>query len=218
MTLPKSDPKTLGKFGRYWFYGLIACLPLRFVLDWFDNSTTLIPSHDDALLACFAAAILAGLASAGVAIWQSTGMAIWRRGAIAIALAALGALCALLLLIPLMNIVLVRIDFPPDRTRTYQGLLRISRAYQTHGKSRSWNIQTMPIWSNMDITKEDYDFMLAHRRPGDSTNDPDEISSKGYFCARVAFQEAGDGDALRVMHAGSGKLPRGTVILCPSTQ
>jgi hypothetical protein len=106
-------------------------------------------------------------------------------------------------------------DFPPDQTRTSSALLLISRAYQTHGKSRSWNIQTTPIWSNLDITEDDYDFMLAHRRVGDDPRDPDEISSRGYFCARVTIQQSAN--ALRIMHAGSHKLPKGSVIICPSS-
>jgi hypothetical protein len=107
-----------------------------------------------------------------------------------------------------------RIDFPPSNTRTYENeLLLISRAYATHGKGRSWNIQTMPIWSNINITESDYNFMRAHRAPYDHGTNPDEITSNGYFCAKVTIQKAGE--AIRVMHAGRWKLPAGTVIRCP---
>jgi hypothetical protein len=71
----------------------------------------------------------------------------------------------------------------------------------------------MPIWSNLEITRADYEFMLANRRPGDKGKNPDEISSKGYFCARVTLEQAGD--ALRVLHAGNRTLPQGTVMVCP---
>jgi len=39
------------------------------------------------------------------------------------------------------------------------------------------------------------------------------VPRKGYFCARVMIEQAGD--SLRIMHAGSGTLPEGSVILCP---
>ena len=211
---PKTD-QTFGKFGLYWFCGLAGLAALNFVFDRSINTTTLFPFHEDILSASFPTAGLAGLASGGVAIWQSPQLAIWRRTGLAIAFAAMGALAIFGLYIGMMDMLLGVIDFPPDKTRTYTGLVRISRAYQSKGRNPNWNIQTMPIWSNMNITKEDYDFMLAHRRPGGSANDPDEISSKGYFCARVTLQEAGDGEALRVMNAGRRKLPQGTVIVCP---
>jgi hypothetical protein len=105
------------------------------------------------------------------------------------------------------------LDFPPEHTRSFPALLKISRAYQTHGKGRSWNIQTTPIWTNLDITETDYDFIASHRRPGDAGRDPDEISSRGYFCAKVTLQRAGE--AMRIMHAGTRKLPTGTVVVCP---
>jgi hypothetical protein len=65
----------------------------------------------------------------------------------------------------------------------------------------------------MEVTESDYQFMLSHRRPGDTLHNPDEISSKGHFCAKVTLQESDR--ALRVLHAGSRKLPPGTVIFCP---
>lgn len=55
--------------------------------------------------------------------------------------------------------------------------------------------------------------MLAHRSPEDHGRNPDEISSHGFFCARVTLQQSGD--ALRVLNAGSQKLPAGTVVVCP---
>ena len=80
------------------------------------------------------------------------------------------------------------------------------------GRGRSWNIQTTPIWSNLDITQADYEFMRTHRRPGDLSTDPDEIPSKGYFCAKVTLQQADE--ALRVLNAGTYKLPLGTIGIC----
>jgi hypothetical protein len=55
--------------------------------------------------------------------------------------------------------------------------------------------------------------MLAHRLPDDDASEPDRIASNGHFCAWVMIEQAGD--ALRIMHAGSGTLPEGSVIRCP---
>jgi hypothetical protein len=56
--------------------------------------------------------------------------------------------------------------------------------------------------------------MRTHRRAGDNKGDPDKISSNGYFCAHVTIQQSGN--ALRVLHAGSHNLPKGSVVICPS--
>ena len=66
----------------------------------------------------------------------------------------------------------------------------------------------MPIWSNIDITQSDYNFMLGHRSPDDNGRDEDEIRSNGYFCAKATLQQPGE--ALRVLHAGTYKLPQGS--------
>lgn len=55
--------------------------------------------------------------------------------------------------------------------------------------------------------------MRSNRRPGDNGRKPDEISSRGYFCADVTIEQSDK--ALRILHAGSQTLPEGTVILCP---
>jgi hypothetical protein len=55
--------------------------------------------------------------------------------------------------------------------------------------------------------------MRNHRPPHDDGKRFDEISSQGYFCARVTVEQSDA--ALRILHAGSQKLPQGTVILCP---
>ena len=105
------------------------------------------------------------------------------------------------------------VDFPKGKSHTHQALFLISRAYQTHGKGSSQYIQTMPIWSNLEIAREDFTFMRSHRSPDDDGNNPDEISSRGYFCAKVTIEQSDN--ALRILHSGSQKLPQGTVILCP---
>jgi len=104
------------------------------------------------------------------------------------------------------------LDFPSGKSHTRQVLFVISRAYQTHGKGSSQYIQTMPIWSNLEITREDFAFMRNHR-PGDDGQNADEISSRGYFCAKVTIEQTDK--ALRILHSGSQKLPQGAVILCP---
>ena len=92
--------------------------------------------------------------------------------------------------------------------------MQISRAYQTHGKGTYWHIQTQPFWTDLNIEKSDYLFMQDHRSPGDPGRDPDEISSRGYFCARLTIEQANH--AVRIMHAGQGMLPLGSILVCPA--
>jgi hypothetical protein len=64
-----------------------------------------------------------------------------------------------------------------------------------------------------EITRDDFVFMRNNRRPGDDGHNPDEISSRGYFCSKLTIEQSDK--ALRILHASSQKLPGGTVILCP---
>jgi hypothetical protein len=125
----------------------------------------------------------------------------------------LGFLPVFFAVVPVANIVQGKIDFPAAETKTFRGKLLISRAYEMHGKGRSWHIQTQPIWTDIEITQGDFGFMQSHRRPDDLYGKPDEIRSDGYFCANVMMQSAGD--ALRVMHAGRSTLPKGSIEVCP---
>src|SRR5215472_3895489 len=196
--VPAAEQSKVQKALVGWLIVLGSILLLSVALGCFDNATELIPGHDNVLQACFAIAGVSGLASCIVGIRKSKGLIVWRRAGIAFGFLLLGFLSAFLASSRIANIAEGVIDFPPGKTRSYDTLLSISRAYQTHGKGRSWNIQTTPIWSNLEITEDDYTFMATHRRVGDNTRDPDEISSHGYFCVRVTMQQAGD--ALRVLH------------------
>lgn len=188
---------------------------LSFPLGWIDDATELTPDHSNFVGLSFAFGGLAAVVAIFV-LWRATlSWPIANRIGFALVCAFLSFLSLSTALIPAAEIVEGWVDFPPSKTVTYKNaLLKISRAYQTHGKGRSWNIQTMPIWSNIDITQDDYDEMLSHRSRDDSGTDPDEIASRGYFCAQITVQRAGN--AVRIMHAGKGRLPRGSVVVCPS--
>jgi len=202
----------LAKLGWVWLGVLVASFVGGWCLEWFDHSTELTPAHDDALEFSFIAAAVVAVVSAALVLWQSEG-SLYRRLVMSFVVAPIFAILGVAtLLIETTTFIEKSDDFSPARTRTFKGVLLIERAYQTHGKSRSWNIQTTPIWSNLDITEADYSYMLAHRAPDDAGHDPDEISSRGYFCANVTLQQADD--ALRVLHAGTYKLPQGTVGIC----
>lgn len=212
-TKPSKDT-SLSRLGKIWFISLLGVLLAAFGIGWFDNTTELSPSHDTADAICFLGGGLAAVVSAGVGVWQSAKMPLYRRVGLTLAFLLLGGMSVFLFLGNSADIIEGIIDFPPDKTQSSQEHLMISRAYQTHGKGRSWNIQTTPLWSNIDITQDDYDFMLSHRRLGDDGGNPDEISSNGYFCAKVTVQISGD--AIRVMNARSHKLPSGSVVICPA--
>jgi hypothetical protein len=182
------------------------------IVGWFRHPTALTPSHDGALQVSFVVAAVVAIISAAVIFWQSEG-SLFRRLLISMVVAPIGAIVGVgILLSEAALLIAQREDFAPATTRTFDGLLLIGRAYQTHGKSRSWNIQTTPIWSNLEVSQADYNFMLAHRALNDTGRDPDEISSDDYFCANVTLQASGT--AIRVLQAGTHKLPKGTVGIC----
>ena len=201
-------------YGWVWLAGPLALLAVYVILGWFDTSTEITPVHDTVLNTSFGLGGLGAVLLLGVAIFGRQKMKAWQRIYLAIALAMLGFLSVFLLSNRVAELVENHTDFPARSTRTYPTFLLINRAYRTQGKGQSWNIQTMPIWSNLDITEYDYSFMLNYRRPGDDGHNPNEISSEGYFCAQVIMQESGS--ALRVLNAGSRKLPNGTVVICPA--
>ena len=191
---------------------LLVLFAAGWIVGRFDHSTEITPSHDDALKVSFIAAVVVAIVSAAIIFWQSEG-SLYRRLVMSVVVAPLFSILGIFILLGEATTLITQSNhFPPATTRTFDGLLLVGRAYQTHGKGRSWNIQTTPIWSNLDVTEADYTFMLAHRAPSDSGRDPDEISSHGYFCAKVTLQQAGA--SLRVMHSGTYKLPLGTVGVC----
>jgi len=209
----RSSRAELSKFGWWWFGSLVGLCILGWAIGWLDHSTELTPDHSDALNVGLIVACIAALVSVFVIFFQSCGPVISRFILSFIAAPLLAALGVFMVAGEAAKIVEVSRDFPSGSSRTFDGILLLSRAYQTHGKGRSWNIQTMPIWSNLDITEADYDFMLKHRRPDDRrADDDDEIASEGYFCAKVKLQSAGS--AIRVLNAGTYKLPSGTVGIC----
>jgi len=205
----------IGKLGIWWLAGCGILFVLCFILGWIDNSTELTPDHSDVIGWDFVFGGLAAVVAAFV-LWRATVMwPVGNRVGFTLACSFLSFLAVSMSLLPAGEIIEGWIDFPASKTVTYENVLvQISRAYQTHGKGRSWNIQTSPIWSNIDISQYDYDQMLHHRSPNDVGNDPDEITSRGYFCAQVTMQKAGE--AIRIMHAGRSALPRGSIVVCPS--
>lgn len=178
----------------------------------FNDATQLTPRDDGLLVPGLVATVVIAALSLAI-FWSQSRGPLYMRLIVTLILAPLTSLLGVFLLSGnVAALVQQRRDFPAAQTRTFDGLLLIQRAYRTDGKGRSWNIQTTPFWSNLDISEHDYAFMLAHRAPTDAGRNTREISSKGYFCARVTLQQAGQ--ALRVLHAGNRKLPEGTVGIC----
>lgn len=195
------------------FFGSLSLIPISMALGWFDTATELVPTHAKVDEACFAIAAACGLLAAGVAIYLTRKLTTIQRIMLPLVIMFEAAIGVFLTTNHAASITEGWLDFPADRIHTRQVLFPISRAYQTHGKGSSQYIQTMPIWSNLEITREDFTFMQNNRRPGDNGHNPDEISSRGYFCAKVTIEQTDR--SLRILHAGSRKLPEGTVTLCP---
>jgi hypothetical protein len=202
----------LTKLGWIWLGALVVSCAGAWIAGAFNTSTELTPAHDDPLDFGLYAACVVAIVSAVLILSQSRGT-LYQKIVMSFVVTPIFAFMGVFLLTSeVAALVESAADFPAGKTRTYEGLLFVKRAYQTHGKGRSWNIQTMPIWSNIDITQADYNFMLGHRSPDDHGTDADEITSNGYFCARVTAQQSGE--AIRVLHAGTYKLPQGSVVVC----
>ena len=215
MPTSTEQKQAVGRAGKVWvlFFGSLALIILSMIFGWFDTTTELYPAHDRVDETCLVLAAVCGVTVCAAAIYLTKGLTVVQRIVLPVVLLFEAGVGIWLIAGHVASIVEGRIDFPSGKTRTYQGLLLISRAYQTHGKSASQYIQTTPIWTNLEITDEDFAFMRAHRRPDDPGKNPDEIKSNGYFCAKVTLEQSQN--AMRILHAGSEKLPRGTVIRCP---
>ena len=196
-----------------WIVSPLLLLLIYGVLGWLDTSTELAPSHDRVLHGCVLAAGSAGLLYGAWSLRRSKGMAAWQRAPLTCFLTITGAMAVFMTGCRVAAIVEAFADFPPAKTKTYPGMLLIGRAYQTYGKGRSWHIEMIPFTSDFYITETDYKFMLAHRKSGKPEQDQDEIAGNG-FCAQVMMQQSGN--AVRVLHAGSQKLPAGTIVICPA--
>jgi hypothetical protein len=201
----------LTKLGWLWAAGVAIAFVLMWLLSGYDDVTELTPDHSDILGYCFDAAGLVALVSALVGFFQSKG-AMRARVALALCFAIEGGLATILLSDRVTSIIENRIDFPAGKTKTFHALLPIGRAYRMDSRTgSSWIIQPI-IWTNIEITQSDYRLMLAHHGWNGQGSEPESVSSDGYFCANVVMQQSGE--ALRVLHAGTSKLPAGTIGIC----
>lgn len=194
---------------------LIALGALAALLYWFHGTTELAPAHDDVALACTIVAAALSLACLVIGFRRHPHRGVVGRLFRSAGYGLFGYLVVIFAATQCATIVEGWIDFPANGTRSSQRLIAIADASHSVGSkaSQTWRITTLPYDAQLDITREDYGFMLAHRLPDDDASEPDRIASNGHFCARVTIEQAGE--ALRIMHAGSGTLPEGSVILCP---
>jgi len=204
-----------GQVANLWLALLIALGVLAALLYWFHGTTELAPAHDDVALGCNILAAVLSLASLVIGFRKHPYRGVVGRMFRGVGYGLFGYLVVIFAATECATIVEGWIDFPASGTRSSQRLIAIADAsHNTGGKGgQTWRITTLPYDAALYITREDYGFMLAHRLPDDDASEPDRIASNGYFCARVTIEQAGD--ALRIMHAGSGTLPEGSVILCP---
>jgi hypothetical protein len=209
---PTSGVK-LTKFAWLWLGGLALAMISVWPLGWFDTATELTPDHSDILEYCFWLAALVDVISVAVCFFQSKGALASRLLLSVFCFGLIGGLATILLLGTAANIIENHHDFPSESTRTFGALLPIERAYRMDSRTgSSWIIQPAPIWSNIDITHADYSFMLARSGTLKPREEPSNVPSHSYFCAKVTMQESGE--ALRVLHAGRQALPSGSVGVC----
>jgi hypothetical protein len=204
----------LTRFGWCWLGFLGSAFFGNWLLGRLDNTTLLTPDYSNALIVGFIVAGIVAVVSAFVGYSQSKGPLVQRSVAAVFCFGILGALSTVVLAGTITDLTLAKLYFPADKTETFNAMLPIGRAYRMFARvgGYSWIIQPSSLWTNIDITKSDYDFM-AGNRPIDGAHEPDDVPSHGIFCAKVTMQESGD--ALRVLHAGSYKLPQGSVVRCP---
>ena len=207
------QPKVrLTKLAWFWFGFELLALLSTWPLGSLDNTTELTPDHSDILEYCFWAAGIIAVASAILCFVQSKGSFAARVLTSVLCIGLLGGLATTLVLGTVANIVENRNDFPANATRTYWALLPIDRAYRMDSRTgSSWIIQPL-MWTNIDISHSDYRFMLSRSGVSDKGSEPDNVKSRGRFCAKVEMQRAGE--ALRVLHAGKSSLPAGTIGIC----
>jgi hypothetical protein len=199
-----------------WLGGMAALGVLAFLLHWFHATTELAPTHDGAAQFCAIAAALVCLASAVVGFRKHPFRGVVDRLFRAVGYGLLGFVAVFFASKGCATTIEGWIDFPAGGTRASQGLIAIADASHSVGVKgqEHWTMETQKFDATLNITREDYGFMLAHRRPEDDASEPDRIASNGFFCARVTIEQAGE--ALRILHAGSYKLPQGSVMLCPA--
>ncbi len=198
----------LSALGGWWFGGIWAVVIAGAIAGFFNDATELTPDHRHfyTVFASVAAAFVSVLAG----LTQSKGP--WFRRAVMVVLfGLLGGGATFYLACSLAAIADMQADFPAGKTQTYPAYVMIGRAYRTRARALNWHIQTTPLWSDLRIGQRDYDFMASHRSPRDRVRNPDEISSRGWFCAHVTMQRSGS--AQRILHTRSA-LPDGTVGLC----
>ena len=193
---------------------LIVMLPILLSL---HDTTVLTPDHENVEDTCLAVAGLSGLFIIGLVFrrTRNADAGIARRVVASISWGIAAAMAMVFLTYSAADFVEGRIDFPGNSTFSLDGVIPISRAYRSHNRNGNWTVWTQPYNAMLYIARQDYDFMLSHRRPGDESRDPDRISSKGYFCVSVSMEQSGDN--LRILHAGSHQLPAGSVVVCSSS-
>ena len=209
----KTPRVTLTKFAWVWLGVLALAMISVWPLGRFDTATELRPDHSDILEYCFWLAGAVAVASMAFCFFQSKGALPSRILLSLLGFGLLGGLATVLLLSTVVDLIENRRDFPPERTRTFHALLPIERAYRMDSRTgSSWIIQSAPIWSNIDIAHADYKFMFARSGTANARDEPSNVSSRSYFCAKVTMQQSGE--ALRVLHAGRQTLPSGSVGVC----
>lgn len=212
------QPVKISKLGWVWLASLCLCFGAYWGLSYLDTATILWPHNDNILEVVIWAAAGMGLVSVVIGFTSTSGAMVSRLIVAILVYGLGGSLSTMALFATVSNIVQNRVYFPASNTRTFTALIPIDRAYLGHSRgcvaeNTCWNVQTSPLWSDLNVFEDDYQFMLDNRSPDDVSDDTEEISSRGFHCLQVKVQKAGT--AIRIMDAGSSTLSKGSVVLCP---
>lgn len=212
------QPVKISKLGWAWLASLCLYFGTYWGLSYFDTATILWPRNENILEVVVWTAAGMGLISTVVGFTNITGATVSRLILAIFVYGLGGSLTTMVLFATVSNIVQNRVYFPASNTQTFDALIPIDRAYLGHSRgcvaeNTCWNVQTSPLWSDLNVFEVDYQFMLDNRSPDNVSDDTEEISSRGFHCLQAKVQKAGS--AIRIMDSGSSTLPKGSVVLCP---
>ncbi|GGA02794.1 hypothetical protein GCM10010923_09520 [Blastomonas marina] len=198
---------------------ILVFLPLLLWLEWAElPDTEIVYAPSSGVWAAGGFLVFVTSIVAGVSIyrWCETKLSELRSFFVAAVMWFAWVFSGWLLLSVADTIERVRAYFPADQVERFEGYVSISRAYFSEGykhKKDGWIVQTSPVFLIMDITENDFRYMLDNAPAGMVKDGGTEISSRGHFCALMSFERGPR--ALRILNSGRKPLEMGSVVECP---
>ncbi|MXP28838.1 hypothetical protein GRI58_08390 [Porphyrobacter algicida] len=208
--------------GKLWVGACASLLLLSSVLGWFENTTLLTP-HADEFFVIFG--LLSGFISIFgiIVLFNSTDSWPYANSiGFSIAGAFLSFIIIMTFIASLFDFAEGMVQFPADKTQTFKALIPIVSASHTQlSKSVSWTIKPAQFPVDIQITRKDWEFMVARQKTLGIRNNSNIMEIDGYFCANAIMQKSSN--LLRIVYGGTYYpwsmdfiLPSGSIVVCPS--